>query len=66
MWIDKILDKQEGTIELLPEQLLDDYNRLREEGLTIEANDLLVPVPRYRYGELIEGGKIDKQAGPEQ
>ncbi|HEY1248020.1 MAG TPA: CRISPR-associated helicase Cas3', partial [Nitrososphaera sp.] len=63
-WIEQVIEDQEGTIELLPEQLLDEYNDLREQGLTIPANDLLVPVSRRRISGLIEDGRLDIEQDP--
>lgn len=43
-WVEDVIDRADGTIELLPISLLAKYKELEDEGLTIEANDLLVPV----------------------
>jgi len=58
-WIDEIIDRQEGTEELLPEPLLEEYSALKQKGLTLEANDLLVPVGRWRLAYLFKEGRID-------
>lgn len=59
-WIDEVMENdQEGSIDLLPEQLLGEYNILREQGKTIEANDLFVPVPNYRRKDLVRDGRLD-------
>jgi hypothetical protein len=42
-WIDVVIEPNEGTIELLPEPIYKQYSDLKAEGLTIAANDLLVP-----------------------
>jgi hypothetical protein len=38
------MEGKDGTIEPLPEPLAGGYKTLKEQGLTIEANDLLVPL----------------------
>jgi CRISPR-associated endonuclease/helicase Cas3 len=57
-WIDEVIDKQEGTSEVLPEQLQVEYNDLRNAGKIIEANDLLVPVSNRRIKQLFEDNLI--------
>jgi hypothetical protein len=63
-WIEEIIDEREGTIELLPEPLARGYNTLKNQGLTIEANDLLVPVGRWRLPYLFDNNRIDKSQDP--
>ena len=41
-WVHEIIDKKDGSTELLPEALTGEYRALKEQGLTIQANDLLV------------------------
>lgn len=43
-WVEAIIEKTDGIIEVLPKSLLEEYNRRKEKGLWIEANSLLVPV----------------------
>jgi CRISPR-associated endonuclease/helicase Cas3 len=43
-WVEQVIEKTDGTVEVLPECLEEDYNARREEGLWIEANSLLVPI----------------------
>ena len=38
-----MIDEKDGTTKLLPEALVGEYRTLKEQGLTIQANDLLVP-----------------------
>lgn len=44
-WVDEVMAESDGTEEILPISLLDEYRRLDAEKLSIEANDLFVPVP---------------------
>jgi CRISPR-associated endonuclease/helicase Cas3 len=48
-WVEEIIEKTDGVIEVLPKCLSQEYSRRRENGLWIEANNLLVPV---RIGSL--------------
>lgn len=43
-WIERVIEKTDGIIEILPKCLLDEYNKRKDMGLWIEANSLLVPV----------------------
>lgn len=47
-WVEVVIEKTDGTIEILPRSLLAEYKRRKEAGLWIEANSLLVPV-RIEY-----------------
>jgi hypothetical protein len=47
--IDEVIDEKEGSIDLLPEPLVNEYTMLKNEGLKIEANNLLVPVGKWRH-----------------
>lgn len=61
-WVEDVVDRADGTIELLPISLLAKYKELEEEGLTIEADDLLVPV---RIGKIYAlADYIDKSNDP--
>lgn len=42
-WVHEIIDEKDGSTELLPEALVEEYMTLKEQGLTTQANDLLVP-----------------------
>jgi CRISPR-associated endonuclease/helicase Cas3 len=63
-WIDVVIEPNEGTIELLPESLYKQYSDLKAEGLTIAANDLLVPVGRWMIPGLIKDGRLDSETEP--
>ncbi|MFZ0514018.1 MAG: hypothetical protein WAM14_20595, partial [Candidatus Nitrosopolaris sp.] len=63
-WIDVVIESNEGTIELLPEPLYKQYSDLKVEGLTIAANDLLVPVGRWMIPGLIKDGRLDSETEP--
>ena len=39
------MDKLDGTKDMLPMSLLQEYEDLESSGLKVEANNLLVPVP---------------------
>lgn len=43
-WVQDVIEKLDGTIEILPVSLLSEYRDYEERGLKIEADDLLVPV----------------------
>jgi CRISPR-associated endonuclease/helicase Cas3 len=43
-WVEAIIEKTDGTIEILPQNLLIEYNKRKEKGLWIEADSLLVPI----------------------
>ena len=57
-WIKQVIEDKEGSVEVLLEQLEPEYNQLRQEGRTIEAGDLLVPIDRNRLSDLFEDGMI--------
>jgi CRISPR-associated endonuclease/helicase Cas3 len=63
-WIDQVIDEKEGTIELLPEPLAREYRTLKQQRLIIEANDLLVPVGRWRLPYLFDNNRIDTSQDP--
>jgi hypothetical protein len=44
-WVDQVIAESDGTEEVLPVSLLGQYQRLDSDKLSIEANDLFVPVP---------------------
>ncbi len=58
-WIESIIDKIDGVVEVLPCSLHDEFNKRKKEGLWIEANALLVPIRKTRaIGNLINK-KVD-------
>jgi len=58
-WIESLIEKSEGSLEVLPESLYPEYKRRLDVGLTIEANMLLVPIRRgglsYLHEYIIPG-----------
>lgn len=61
-WVESIIDKTDGIVEVLPCSLHDEFNKRKEEGLWIEANALLVPI-RIRKTWAIRD-LIDKKVDP--
>lgn len=43
-WVSEIVDKYDGNCEVLPIEYVSEYDRLMEQGLWVEAKDLLVNV----------------------
>ncbi|MBN1234510.1 MAG: CRISPR-associated helicase Cas3' [Methanotrichaceae archaeon] len=43
-WVESIIEKIDGTMEILPRSLLEEYKKRKDMGLWIEANSLLVPI----------------------
>lgn len=43
-WVEEIVEKTDGIVEILPKCLQQKYEERKEDGLWIEANSLLVPV----------------------
>lgn len=43
-WVEALIEKTDGIMEILPKCLLEEYKKREESGLWIEANSLLVPV----------------------
>lgn len=43
-WVQDVIEKSDGTVEVLPVSLLDEYRDYEQKGLKIEADDLLVPI----------------------
>ncbi|CAG0995991.1 CRISPR-associated nuclease/helicase Cas3 [Methanosarcinales archaeon] len=43
-WVEDLIEKTDGVIEVLPKCLIREYKKREEDGLWIEANSLLVPV----------------------
>lgn len=63
-WIDEVIDEKEGSVSLLPEPLVEGYRTLKEQGMTIDADDLLVPVGRWRTYLFKDERRIDKSQDP--
>ena len=63
-WIREIIDEKDGSTELLPEALVGEYRTLKEQGLTIQANDLVVPISDWMLPYLFNKNGIDKIQDP--
>jgi len=61
-WVESIIEKTDGTMEVLPRSLLEEYNKRKEMGLWIEANSLLVPIRTSSLSWLKP--KIDMSSDP--
>ncbi len=61
-WVEAIIEKTDGTIEILPKNLIGEYNKRKEMGLWIEADSLLVPVRTKSLAWL--KSKIDTSKDP--
>lgn len=61
-WVEAVIEKTDGTIEILPKNLLTKYNERKEAGLWIEANSLLVPLREKSLARL--KSKIDMSSDP--
>lgn len=61
-WVEEIIEKTDGVMEILPECLLMEYNRRKDIGLWIEANNLLVPIRKESFTWL--KSKIDSSKDP--
>jgi hypothetical protein len=62
--IDRLMDGEDGTIELLPEPLAGGYKTLKQHGLTVDANGLLGPVGRWRLSYLSDSDTIGTSQDP--
>jgi CRISPR-associated endonuclease/helicase Cas3 len=51
-WIEDVIEGQSLKIDVLCQNLLDDYEKLKEKGDFIKANQLLVSVYRYETKEM--------------
>jgi CRISPR-associated endonuclease/helicase Cas3 len=61
-WVEEVIESVDGSVELLPSSLAAEYDKLDDEGLWVEANDLLVPVRAQKLHSL--GKSIDKSHDP--
>lgn len=43
-WAEEVIESSDGSIEVIPMCLIDEYNKRKKEGLWIDANNLLVPI----------------------
>lgn len=63
-WIEEVIDEKEGSLDILPEPLVNEYNKRRNEGLKIEASNLLVPIGKWRGDYLFSDKRIDTSQDP--
>jgi CRISPR-associated endonuclease/helicase Cas3 len=61
-WVEQVIESTDGTVEVLPKSLKQDYEARRREGLWIGANALLVPVRARSLGWLRP--RVDTSADP--
>ena len=43
-WVEQVIEKTDGTVEVLPASLVTEYETRRQQGLWVEANALLVSI----------------------
>lgn len=63
-WVDDLIKDNEGSLEVLPEPLIDEYYTNKKEGLVIEALGLCVPVGRWRLDALFKENRVDTSHDP--
>jgi CRISPR-associated endonuclease/helicase Cas3 len=63
-WLEDIIKDDEGAIEVLPEQFLNEYDSKKEQGLIIKAFGMTVPVGKWRLKYLFDQHRIDKSHDP--
>ncbi|MBW2046016.1 MAG: CRISPR-associated helicase Cas3' [Deltaproteobacteria bacterium] len=63
-WVEAIIEKTDGIIEVLPKNLWVKYEKKKEKGLWIEANSLLVPIQNKSFTWL--RSKLDTSNDPWQ
>lgn len=61
-WTDEIIDKTDGTVELLPQCLATQYADHQSKGLWLESNRLLVPIRTASLRYLSD--YLDKKSDP--
>lgn len=61
-WTEEIIEKTDGTIDLLPHSLAAQYAEYQSQGLWLESNRLLVPVRTASLSYLSE--YLDKNSDP--
>ncbi|MBW2065308.1 MAG: CRISPR-associated helicase Cas3' [Deltaproteobacteria bacterium] len=61
-WVEEIIEKTDGIIEILPKCLQEEYKKRKDKGLWIEANSLLVPVRTKSLAWL--RSKLDMSSDP--
>jgi hypothetical protein len=45
-WVEQLISEKEGTLEVLPESLVKEYEEFSRQSLSIKAGMLLVPIRR--------------------
>ena len=63
-WIEDLIERTDGIIEVLPMNLIDEFEKNKLEGLWIEANNLLVPIRSRSLIWLIQKNLIDTSNDP--
>ena len=63
-WVEDIIKDNEGSVEVLPEPLVDEYNIRKKEGLIIEALGLCVPVGKWQLAHLFKENRVDVSHDP--
>lgn len=61
-WVEQVIESTDGTVEVLPKCLIEEYETRRRQGLWIEANSLLVSI-RTRSLNAIRA-KLDTSTDP--
>jgi CRISPR-associated endonuclease/helicase Cas3 len=51
-WVEQVIESTDGTVEMIPACLVDEYKARRQKGLWIEANALLVSIRVKSLGTL--------------
>lgn len=59
-WIDTVIEKTDQSIEVIPNELYEDYLKLREEKKWIEANMLFISLNLSQFKNLFLKNYIDK------
>jgi hypothetical protein len=63
-WVDKLILKTEGAVEVLPDILVNQFYAKKKSGKIIEAFGLCVPVGKWRLVPLLEKGRVDTDHDP--
>jgi hypothetical protein len=61
-WVAQVIESTDGTVEVLPKELVSDYRDKREQGLWLEANSLLVSIRFKRFMSIKD--KVDSSTEP--
>ena len=63
-WIEETIERADRNVDLLPSTLRSRYEKLKSNGLWIEANNLLVPVNVRSVAGLLRTGEVDTSSDP--